>query len=167
MYEHTIGLDAFVTEISHSTSLTSTDVRAAILEIIDIFHRYLARGHKVKLDGIGTFKVSFKGDGTDKPEDLASSNIDRSTIKVTFVADASLNQKMKSEISLKCQPASLPGKQDVVLFPRRFLLRFRQAQSPLVGSIQYFAAVIPLKLKAVYSMIVYKEVVKCRILNRI
>ena len=99
VYEKTIGLDDFVTEISHATSLTSTDVRAAILEIIEIFHRYLARGHKVKLDDIGTFKVSFKGDGAAKSEDLTASNIDRTTIKVTCVADAPLNQEMKNEVS--------------------------------------------------------------------
>ncbi|MDE7290895.1 MAG: HU family DNA-binding protein [Treponemataceae bacterium] len=99
VYEKTIGLNDFVDEISHSTSLTSTDVRATIYEIIEIFHKYLVRGHKVKLDGIGTFKVSFKGDGSDKPEDLTSSNIDRSTVRVTFVADVSLNQEMKNEVS--------------------------------------------------------------------
>ena len=99
VYEKTIGLDDFVKEISHATSLTPTDVRAAITEIVEIFHRYLVRGHKVKLNGVGTFKVSFKGDGADKSEDLTVSNIDRSTIKVTFVADAPLNQEMKNEVS--------------------------------------------------------------------
>ncbi len=99
VYEKTITLDDFVKEISHATSLTPTDVRAAITEIVEIFHRYLVRGHKVKLDGIGTFKVSFKGDGAIAAEDLTSSNIDRSAVKVTFVADSSLNQEMKNEIS--------------------------------------------------------------------
>ena len=99
VYEKTIGLDDFVKEISHATSLTPTDVRAAITEIVEIFHRYLVRGHKVKLNGVGTFKVSFKGDGAAKSEDLTASNIDRSTIKVTFVADAPLNQEMKNEVS--------------------------------------------------------------------
>ncbi|MDE5776798.1 MAG: HU family DNA-binding protein [Treponemataceae bacterium] len=99
VYEKTIGLNDFVKEISHATSLTPTDVRAAITEIVEIFHRYLVRGHKVKLNGVGTFKVSFKGDGAAKSEDLTASNIDRSTIKVTFVADAPLNQEMKNEVS--------------------------------------------------------------------
>ncbi|MDE6774523.1 MAG: HU family DNA-binding protein, partial [Treponemataceae bacterium] len=77
VYENTIELDDFVKEISHATSLTSTDIRATILEVIEIFHRYLVRDHKVKLDGIGTFKVSFKGDGAIAADDLTSSNIDR------------------------------------------------------------------------------------------
>ena len=99
VYEKTIGLDDFVKEISHATSLTPTDVRAAITEIVEIFHRYLVRGHKVKLNGVGTFKVSFKGEGAAKSEDLTASNIDRSTIKVTFFADAPLNQEIRNEVS--------------------------------------------------------------------
>lgn len=99
VYEKTIELDDFVKEISHATSLTPTDVRAAILEVIEIFHRYLARGHKVKLDGIGTFKVSFKGDGADTSEELTATNIDKSTVRVTFVADNALKQEMRNEIS--------------------------------------------------------------------
>ena len=99
VYEKTIELDDFVKEISHSTSLTPTDVRATIFEVIEIFHRYLVRGHKVKLDGVGTFKISFKGDGAAKSEDLTASDIDKSTVRVTFVADVSLNQEMKNEVS--------------------------------------------------------------------
>ena len=99
VYEKTIELDDFVKEISHSTSLTPTDVRATIFEVIEIFHRYLVRGHKVKLDGVGTFKISFKGDGAAKPEDLTASDIDKSTVRVTFVADVSSNQEMKNEVS--------------------------------------------------------------------
>ncbi len=99
VYEKTIGTSDFVEEISHSTSLTPTDVWAAILEIIEVFHRYLVRGHKVKLDGIGTFKVSFKGEGADTAEELTASSIDRSTVKVTFVADAAMNQEMRGGIS--------------------------------------------------------------------
>ncbi len=99
VYEKTIDTSDFVEEISHSTSLTPTDVWAAILEIIEVFHRYLVRGHKVKLDGIGTFKVSFKGEGADTAEDLTAANIDRSTVKVTFVADTAMNQEMRGGIS--------------------------------------------------------------------
>lgn len=36
VYENTIDTNDFVAEISHATSLTPTDVRAAIMEIIEI-----------------------------------------------------------------------------------------------------------------------------------
>ena len=99
VYEKTIGLDDFVKEISHATSLTSTDVRAVIMEVIEIFHRYLVRGHKVKLDGIGTFKISFKGIGEATAEAVSASSINKSTVRITFVADSTLKQEMRTEIS--------------------------------------------------------------------
>lgn len=99
VYEKTIGTDDFVEEISHSTSLTATDVRAVISEIIVIFRRYLARGHKLKLDGLGTFKVSFKGDGVPTADALTAFNIDRSTIRITFVSEPALKQEMQVGIS--------------------------------------------------------------------
>lgn len=104
VYEKTIGLDDFVEEISHSTSLTPMDVRASIMEVIEIFQPYLVRGHKIRLDGIGTFKVSFKGAGKDTAEDVTAedvtaANIDRSTVRITFVADSAMKQEIKSKIS--------------------------------------------------------------------
>ena len=52
-------LTELVDEISHATSLTASDVRAVTWELIEVFRRYLARGNKVRLDGIGIFKLSF------------------------------------------------------------------------------------------------------------
>ena len=99
LYESTIGLNDFVKEISHATSLTSSDVRAVILEVIEVFQRYLVRGHKVKLDGIGTFKVSFKGVGKITADAVTASDIDESTIRVTYAADYALKKAIRAEIS--------------------------------------------------------------------
>ena len=51
------------------------------------------------LAGIGAFKVSFKGVGEVIAEEVTAANIDRSTIRITFVADAALKRTMKAEIS--------------------------------------------------------------------
>lgn len=109
VYEGTIGIDDFVKEISHSTSLTATDVWAVVLEITEIFKRYLTRGHKVKLDGIGTFKVSFKGNGELTADALTALNIDRTTVRVSFVADPALKQELRGALSL----SKLAGKSNV------------------------------------------------------
>ncbi|MDE6773352.1 MAG: hypothetical protein K2J14_01825, partial [Treponemataceae bacterium] len=58
----------------------------------------------VKIDGIGTFKISFKGDGLAAPEMLTASNIDRSSVRVTFVADSTMKQELQSEISFSKVP---------------------------------------------------------------
>lgn len=111
-YESTISVDDFVKEISHATSLTPSDVKAVVLELIEIFQRYLGRGHKVLLNGIGTFKISFKGVGEVTAEEVTAANIDRSTIRITFVADAALKRTMQAEISFSKKSEKADGAND-------------------------------------------------------
>lgn len=99
LYEKTIGMDDFVREISHATSLTPSDVRAVVMEIIEIFRRYLVRGHKLRLDGVGTFKVSFKGVGQISAEAVTAADIDMSTVRISFVSDLALKKAVRAEIS--------------------------------------------------------------------
>lgn len=99
IYEKTIGLEDFIKEISHATSLTPTDVHGVVVELIEIFRRYLVRGHKIRVPGIGTFKVSFKGWGEVTAEAVTMQNIDKSTIRITFVSDIALKKSIRSEIS--------------------------------------------------------------------
>ena len=101
VYEKTIGLDDFVKEIGHATSLTPTDVRAVLAELVEVFQRYLVRGNKLKISGIGTFKVSFKGTGKETAEEVNASSINRESIRITFVSDSSLKKLIRSDISFK------------------------------------------------------------------
>lgn len=99
VYGTTIDMDDFTREISHATSLTPSDVHAVVVELVEIFSRHLAKGDKVKVNGIGTFKVSFSGYGAPSPEDVSATNIDRSSIKITFVSDSSLKQEVRAQVS--------------------------------------------------------------------
>ena len=99
VYDRTVCLDELVDEISHSTSLTASDVRAVTWELIDVFRRHLVRGNKVRLDGIGIFKLSFRGTGEEKPEDVTAANIDRSSVRPTFLADAALRHSVSTRVS--------------------------------------------------------------------
>lgn len=101
VYDKTIGLDDFVKEISHATSLTRTDVRAVIIELTEVFQRYLTRGNKLRIPGIGTYKVSFKGTGKATADEVTASAVNRDSIKVTFVSDYSLKKLIRSEITFK------------------------------------------------------------------
>lgn len=44
-------------------------------------------------------KFPYKGDGADTSEELTATNIDKSTVRVTFVADNALKQEVRNEIS--------------------------------------------------------------------
>lgn len=101
VYLQTTDLSNLASEIAHSTSLTATDVKAVIEELLVSFKRHLLSGEKIKLDGIGIFKVSFSGTGTETPEEVTSKNIDPSTIRVTFVSDLKLKKAIRSEITFE------------------------------------------------------------------
>ena len=94
-YDRTIGMDEIVEDIAHATSLTVADVTAAITELAALIRRYLVHGHKVQLDDIGTFKVSFKGTGQENADDVTADDITRSSIKVTMLVDYGLRQYVR------------------------------------------------------------------------
>ena len=94
-YDRTIGMDEVVEDIAHATSLTVADVTAAITELAAVVRRYLIHGHKVQLDGIGTFKLSFKGTGQESADDVTADDITRSSIKVTMLVDYGLRQYVR------------------------------------------------------------------------
>ena len=95
VYDRTIGMDEIVEDIAHATSLTAADVTAAITELAAVVRRYLIHGHKVQLDDIGTFKVSFKGTGQESAEDVTADDITQSSIKVTMLVDYGLRRYVR------------------------------------------------------------------------
>lgn len=100
-YYNTIDLKSLANEISHSTSLTSSDVKAVIEELMIAFERHLVNGEKIRLDGIGIFKVSFSGEGAETSEAVTAQNIDTNSIRVTFMADSELKRNIRSTISFE------------------------------------------------------------------
>jgi|GEM_PF-1284023 len=98
-YGRTLTLDDLTAEISHATSITPADVKAVVQELFEVFSRYLVRGEKIKIDGIGTFRVIFTSKGRVLEEDVSAADIDRTTIRVAFVADSALKKRIKIEIA--------------------------------------------------------------------
>lgn len=106
VYHSTINLKNLANEIAHSTSLTASDVKAVIEELIVSFERHLINGEKLKLDGLGTFKTSFSGEGSDSIEEVSAKNIDNKSIRVTFVADNELKKSIRNNIILEKEKRS-------------------------------------------------------------
>ena len=111
-YDRTIGMDEVVADIAHATSLTVADVTAAITELAAVIRRYLVHGHKVQLDDIGTFKLSFKGTGQENADDVTADNITRSSIKVTMLVDYGLRQYVRGNTTFSKVRARKPKEAD-------------------------------------------------------
>ena len=71
-------------DIEKECTVSETDVIAVLNAIPNVMTRYLAEGHSVKLDGIGSFFLTFecKKTGVDTPEEVSMDQV--TNIKVQF-----------------------------------------------------------------------------------
>ena len=71
-------------DIEKESTVSQTDVMAVQNAIPTVMTRYLAEGHSVKLDGIGSFFLTFecKKTGVDTPEEVSMDQV--TNIKVQF-----------------------------------------------------------------------------------
>lgn len=99
VYSDTLELTDLLTEISHASSMTSSDVKGVVESFVELLQRYLVRGNKIKIDGIGTFKLSFTGQGKEDPKDLVSTDIDK--VKVSYLADRTLRNYVNATIKFE------------------------------------------------------------------
>ena len=88
VYTDTLELKDLLPEISNASSVTSGDVKAVVESFVELLQRYLVRGNKIKIDGIGTFRLSFKGKGKESSKDVNVNDIENP--KVTYLSDKAL-----------------------------------------------------------------------------
>ena len=71
-------------DIEKESTVSYTDVMAVLTAIPTVMTRYLAEGHSVKLDGIGSFFLTFecKKTGVDTAEEVSMDQV--TNIKVQF-----------------------------------------------------------------------------------
>lgn len=70
-----ISTEQLCDEISHSCTVTESDVRGALTEIAVVISQHLKNNDSVKIDGLGTFFVRLSSVPTEKPEEFKSSQI--------------------------------------------------------------------------------------------
>lgn len=112
VYVRTVTMEELVADITHATSLTAADVTAAITELSAVIRRHLVYGHKVQLDDIGTFKLSFKGTGHESAEDVTAADITQSSIRVTMLVDYGLRQYVQRSTTFSKVRARKPKDAD-------------------------------------------------------
>ena len=87
IYDKTfVGTKQLADFIQTQASVKRSDVVAVLVELGAAMKHFFEMGQKVKLEGIGIFKVGFSSIGTDKPEDLGAQNI--TTRRVLFAPES-------------------------------------------------------------------------------
>ncbi len=79
-------------EISGRSSLTRGDISNVIMNLIDELPKSLLEGRSVKLDGFGTFRVSFSSEGADAEKDFEAHMIRNP--KIVFTPSKELKQSL-------------------------------------------------------------------------
>ena len=80
--QHFIETEELANYIQQQASVKKSDIKAVLDELGGAMKHYFELGQKVKLDGIGIFKVGFSSIGTAEKEDCGAQNI--TTRRVLF-----------------------------------------------------------------------------------
>ena len=80
--QHFITTEELAEFIQTQASVKKSDIKAVLDELGSAMKHFFELGQKVKLDGIGIFKVGFSSIGTNKKEDCGAQNI--TTRRVLF-----------------------------------------------------------------------------------
>ena len=108
---HFIGTEELSDYIQNQASVKKSDIKAVLQELGEAFKHFFEMGQKIKLDGIGIFKVGFSSIGVVKLEDCGAQTI--TTRRVLFqpettrvvvgqqkMNDGSVKQKYVNAITL-------------------------------------------------------------------
>ena len=108
---HFVGTEELADFIQRQASVKKSDIKAVLQELGEALKHFFEMGQKVRLDGIGIFKVGFSSIGVTKLEDCGAQTITTRRIlfqpEVTRVivgqekkADGSVKQKYVNAITL-------------------------------------------------------------------
>ena len=84
---HFIGTEELSDYIQNQASVKKSDIEAVLQELGEAFKHFFEMGQKIKLDGIGIFKVGFSSIGVAKIEDWGAQTI--TTRRVLFQPETS------------------------------------------------------------------------------
>ncbi len=87
---HTSTLDEIARNIERGSSLTVADVQGAVIGLKIQIRNALARGHKVRIDGIGTLELSAKG-----LADSHEARLDSKQLDIVFRPDPQLRSHVQ------------------------------------------------------------------------
>lgn len=88
-----VDLDNLADIISYRSTLTKADCYAVIIALTEAIGESLSNGSIVRLDSLGTFRLTLQGKGNITPDDLGKSNIIGA--KVKYKPSKNINNKLK------------------------------------------------------------------------
>ncbi len=86
-------LKDFSRDLSEVSSLSAGDVQNVIANLIDQLPKWLMEGDSVKLNGFGSFRLSFSSDGVATKEEVSANQI--KDVHIIFEADEEIKTRIQ------------------------------------------------------------------------
>lgn len=80
-------------DLSDVSSLSAGDVQNVIVNLIDQLPKWLMEGISVRLDGFGSFRLSFSSDGAASKEEVTANLI--TDVRIIFEADNNIKERIQ------------------------------------------------------------------------
>ena len=99
---HFVGTDELAEFIQRQASVKKSDIKAVLQELGEALKHFFEMGQKIKLNGIGIFKVGFSSIGVTRLEDCGAQTI--TTRRILFQPETSrvvVGQEKKPDGSVK------------------------------------------------------------------
>ena len=110
---NTVDLAAIAKQIQANTTAKEADVKAVLTELIEVMQRELQNSNRVRLDGIGTFKVTFASKGADTAKEYNPTECVKKfrivfTPEYTTVKSAEGKRRKDTPLLRNCKAQELP-----------------------------------------------------------
>ena len=109
----TINLAGIAEQIQANTTAKKADVMAVLTELVEVMKRELEASKRVKIDGIGTFKVTFASKGADTAKEYNPTECVKKfriifTPEYTTVKSAEGKRRKDTPLLRNCKAQELP-----------------------------------------------------------
>ena len=92
MKRGSMGIDGLAERIADATTASKADTVLVLMALSTQLHQLLSEGYSVKLDGLGSFRITLNGIGADKPEEFGPHLIRKPFIR--FLPDVALKDRV-------------------------------------------------------------------------
>ena len=86
-------LKEITVSIEKASTVSGGDIRAVLYELVETMKHSLAEGRIIRLEDLGSFRISVKSDIAEDPTDIGPGSVRQA--KIVFTPDAGLNRWLK------------------------------------------------------------------------
>ena len=101
VYDGTVDVTFIARQIAGRSSLTTGDIMNVLSNFFEELPTYMLLGQTVKLDGLGTFRISFTSDGSETEDTFKVGTMKNA--RILFTPDPAFRKRIVDEIRYNIQ----------------------------------------------------------------